>query len=252
MNAFCDVLVVGSGPAGLMAAKAAGRTGRARHPAELGPPFRRLGQLVRRNHRRHAGGRMGRSTVAAELGGAATMSACCRARRSGAITTTTRWPRWSGSPTTRQAPAKGEPRHRYWTIRARTVVLATGAFERPLVFPGNDRPGVMLAMPAERYANEFGVLPGEKIALFTNNDSAYRAAAGLKKAGAPIVAIVDVRADSRRHARAGRRSRRGILAGHAVVATEGGKALSGIKVQRFDMRPARSPAKRAASMPTAC
>ena len=59
---------------------------------------------------------------------------------------------------------KGEPRQRHWTIRAGRVVLATGAFERPLVFPGNDRPGVMLASAAERYASEFGVLPGEKIA----------------------------------------------------------------------------------------
>ena len=63
-------------------------------------------------------------------------------------------------------PARGEPRHRHWTIRAKSVVLATGAFERPFVFPGNDRPGVMLASAAQRYAGEFGVLPGEKIVLF--------------------------------------------------------------------------------------
>src|SRR5690606_13839113 len=89
---------------------------------------------------------------------------------------------------------KGTPRHRHWTIRAGSVVLATGALERPLVFPGNDRPGIMLAAAAERYAVEYGVLPGEKIAVFTNNDGAYRAAAALKKAGAAIAAIVDVRA----------------------------------------------------------
>jgi sarcosine oxidase subunit alpha len=77
--------------------------------------------------------------------------------------------------------AKGEPRHRMWTIRARTVVLATGALERPIVFPGNDRPGVMLASAAERYLNEFGVLPGREIVLFTNNDTAYRAVSALKR-----------------------------------------------------------------------
>ncbi|TIX24515.1 MAG: sarcosine oxidase subunit alpha family protein, partial [Mesorhizobium sp.] len=86
----------------------------------------------------------------------------------------------------KERPGKGEPRHRYWTIRAKSVVLATGSFERPLVFPGNDRPGVMLAHAAERYANEYGVLPGNRIALFTNNDSAYRSALALKKAGAAI------------------------------------------------------------------
>ena len=93
----------------------------------------------------------------------------------------------------KREPAKGEPRHRHWSIRAGQVVLATGALERPIVFPGNDRPGVMLASAAERYASEFGVLPGERIALFTNNDSAYRAAVALRKAGAQIAAIVDVR-----------------------------------------------------------
>src|SRR5690606_37941298 len=56
--------------------------------------------------------------------------------------------------------SKGEPRHRHWTIRAGRVVLATGAFARPMVFPGNDRPGVMLASAAQRYANQFAVLPG--------------------------------------------------------------------------------------------
>ena len=53
-------------------------------------------------------------------------------------------------------------------------MLATGALERPIVFPGNDRPGVMLASAAERFANEFGVVAGKDIVVFTNNDSAYR------------------------------------------------------------------------------
>jgi sarcosine oxidase subunit alpha len=136
----------------------------------------------------------------------------------------------------KERPAKGEPRHRQWTIRAGHVVLATGALERPLVFPGNDRPGVMLAGAAERYANEFGVLPGEKIAVFTNNDSAYRAALALRKAGASIVAIVDVRPELSAETREiASRAEAELLTGHAVAGTEGGKALSGIKVQRFDM-----------------
>src|SRR4029453_11218338 len=85
----------------------------------------------------------------------------------------------------------GEPRHRHWSIRAGAVVLATGAFERPLVFPGNDRPGIMLAGAAERYAVEFGVIPGDKAVVFTNNDSAYRAAVALAKAGGGVTTIVD-------------------------------------------------------------
>ena len=132
------------------------------------------------------------------------------------------------------AERKG-PRERIWRVRAREVVLATGAIERPLVFANNDRPGVMLASAAARYACDFGVLPGERIAVFANNDSAYANAALLREAGATIVAIVDMRAaiseDARRLA-----SECGgeLLVGHAVVATEGGKGLTGFKVQKFD------------------
>ena len=92
MNAFCDVLVVGSGPAGLMAAKAAAESGARVILAELEPAFRRLGQLVGRDDRRHAGGRMGRRDSVDELARRATMSGFCRAPPSGATTTTTRSP----------------------------------------------------------------------------------------------------------------------------------------------------------------
>ena len=162
MNAFCDVLVVGSGPAGLMAAKAAAERGQRVILAELDAALRRHGQLVGRDDRRHAGGRLGRRARSRNCPSAA-MSGCSTAPRCGATTTATRLPRWSASPTTRRVAGKGEPRHRHWSIRAGAVVLATGAFERPLVFPGNDRPGVMLAGAAERYANEFGVIAGDKV-----------------------------------------------------------------------------------------
>ncbi|MFA6154415.1 sarcosine oxidase subunit alpha [Mesorhizobium sp.] len=234
MNAFCDVLVVGSGPAGLMAAKAASDQGARVMLADLES---RLGGSANWSDESIDGAPAAdwaRRTVA-ELEGRDNVRLLPR---------TTVWGYYDNNTLAalervsdhKEQPARGEPRHRYWAIRARSVVLATGAFERPLVFPGNDRPGVMLAHAAERYANEFGVLPGQRIALFTNNDSAYRAAIALKKAGASIVAIVDVRpepsADMRElAAEAGAE----FLAGHAVVATEGGKALSGLKLQRFDM-----------------
>ena len=135
----------------------------------------------------------------------------------------------------RSIAGKGEPRHRHWSIRAGAVVLGTGAFERPLVFPGNDRPGVMLAGAAERYANEFGVVVGDKAVVFTNNDSAYRAAAALVKAGGGVTTIVDVRADISPGARSlAADANAELLTGHAIVATEGGQAVSGVKVQRFD------------------
>src|SRR5438067_1544020 len=90
------------------------------------------------------------------------------------------------------APA-GLPRLRLWHIRARQIVLAAGALERPLVFPGNDRPGVMLASAVESYIRHYAVLPGRRAVVFADNDDAYRTAATLTEAGAEIAAIVDPR-----------------------------------------------------------
>ncbi|MVA58865.1 sarcosine oxidase subunit alpha [Agrobacterium vitis] len=90
-------------------------------------------------------------------------------------------------------PAKGLPRERLWQVRAKKVVLATGAIERHMVFANNDRPGIMLASAARTYLNHFGVAVGVKVAVYTAHDSAYEAAIDLKKAGVQIVAIIDTR-----------------------------------------------------------
>ena len=126
------------------------------------------------------------------------------------------------------APAAGAPRERLWQVRAREVVLATGAIERPLVFPGNDRPGVMLASARTTYLHRYGVRVGERVVLVTGCDAAYATALDLHRAAgiaiAPIAAcatalpsaaacgagieVVD-RRDRARHARpAGRPQRR--------------------------------------------
>ncbi|WP_454621005.1 sarcosine oxidase subunit alpha [Bradyrhizobium cenepequi] len=91
------------------------------------------------------------------------------------------------------APIAKLPRERMWQVRAREVVLATGAIERPLVFPDNDRPGIMMAEAARTYLNRYGVLPGTRAVVFTACDSAYRAALELMDAGVEIAAIADVR-----------------------------------------------------------
>jgi sarcosine oxidase, subunit alpha len=88
------------------------------------------------------------------------------------------------------------PRERLWRIRARAVIAATGAFERPLVFPDNDRPGVMLAGAAEKYARAFGVACGRRAVIAAASDNAYAIAAGLRSAGIEIAALVDAREPS--------------------------------------------------------
>ena len=90
-------------------------------------------------------------------------------------------------------PPAGQARERLWQLRAREVVLATGAIEQPLVFPGNDRPGIMLAGAAQTYLRRYGVRTGSRAVVVTSNDSAYQAALELRAAGVEIAAIADLR-----------------------------------------------------------
>jgi sarcosine oxidase subunit alpha len=93
------------------------------------------------------------------------------------------------------SPPAGRARERLWKLRARRVVLAAGAIERPLVFGNNDRPGVMLAGAARSYANRYGVLPGRRAVVFAADDSGYAAARDLARAGVEIAAVADLRAE---------------------------------------------------------
>lgn len=234
MNAYCDLLVVGSGPAGLSAAIAAAEQGKdvilADIASRLGGSANWSGEKIDGQSAREWAAR-----CAEDL-----------AKRGNVrlLTRTNVWGYYDGNTiaaTERVGDHKnvsgiGEPRHRHWTIRAGAVVIATGAFERPMVFPGNDRPGVMLAGAAKRFASEFGVLAGDRLAVFTNNDSAYDAALSLKQAGASITCIVDVRAEVSEAARAAvSQCGAELLTGHAVVATEGRRKTTGIKVQPYSI-----------------
>ena len=91
------------------------------------------------------------------------------------------------------SPGHDLPRERLWQVRAKRVILATGAIERHMVFADNDRPGVMLASAGRTYLNHYGVAVGRKVGVYTSNDSAYAAAIDLKKAGVEVAAIVDLR-----------------------------------------------------------
>ncbi len=90
-------------------------------------------------------------------------------------------------------PGDGRPRHRLWRIRAERIITATGAIERPLSFAGNDIPGVMLASAMRDYVDLYGVAPGDRTVLITNNDDGYRTALSLSQAGITVPAILDIR-----------------------------------------------------------
>ncbi len=85
------------------------------------------------------------------------------------------------------------PREKLWRIRAGEVVLAQGAIERPLVFDGNDTPGVMLSSAARSFANRYGVAVGKAVVLMASHDSGWHDVFALAKAGVGIAAIIDVR-----------------------------------------------------------
>lgn len=118
------------------------------------------------------------------------------------------------------APGPNQVRQRQWIIRPGRIVLATGALERLIAFPGNDRPGVMLASAAATYVSRYGVAPGKKAVFFLNNDAAYHEADVLAQAGVEIAGIVDVRPDSLKGREAERKGFP-VWFGSQIVATEG-------------------------------
>ncbi|MEV1171862.1 2Fe-2S iron-sulfur cluster-binding protein [Nonomuraea sp. NPDC049784] len=201
----CDVLVVGGGPAGLAAAVAAGRAG---------------ARVILMDDQPALGGDLlnGRLLLdgAPALEWVAGLSLSARV-----LTRTTAVGYYDHNYVVAvERRARGE---RLWHIRARRVVLATGAHERSLAFPGNDRPGVMLASAARAYANRYGVAAGRRAVVFACADSGYEAARDLAAAGVEVVAIVDPRPQPLVP---------GPLAGQVVTGTTGdaGGVLDGVWV----------------------
>ena len=128
-------------------------------------------------------------------------------------------------------PPQDAPRERMWRVRARQVILAQGALEKPLVFDGNDRPGVMLAGAAQTYLNRYGVKVGDNAAVVTCHDSAYYAAFDLVDAGGRVAVIVDTRDQVRPDLADAARSRDiQLLTGHTVTATGGRLRIRSIRV----------------------
>jgi sarcosine oxidase, subunit alpha len=229
-HAHCDVLIVGAGPSGLSAALAAGRSG---------------ARVVLVDDNPAPGGSLrGRSAtiddvpalawvdqVAGELDAMANVRVLTRATAFGyydqnLLAVCERIADHVAVPRSHQ------PRQRLWWIRARRVVLATGAIERPMVFAGNDLPGVMLASAVRTYQLQYAVKCGRRAVVFTNNDSAYECVSALMGGGVPVAAVVDARSGGPGHAARAIAESAGVelLCGYAVVGTLGKKQLSGVEV----------------------
>ncbi len=225
---FCDLLVIGAGPAGLAAALAAGRAGLRVIVAET--DARVGGQLLAERH--EVAGMSGVAWVDFAL---AELRAMSNVR---VLTRTTVFGVFDGREYGAvervsdhlAVPLPGQPKQRLWKIVARHALLASGATERPITFANNDRPGVMLASAAQAYATRHAAAPGQRGIIFTTGDSGWSAAADLVAAGVSLAAVVDSRAEVSPLAEEVRRGGVQVFAG-AVVQEVHGRSMSGATIR---------------------
>jgi heterotetrameric sarcosine oxidase alpha subunit len=229
--AHCDVLVIGGGPAGLAAARVAARSG-----ARV---------VVCQQSARFAGMLLGAS---AEVEGRPasdwvdeTVAELAAQPEATMLARTTAFGYYDANLVGAlervadhlPAPPAHRPRQRMWMIRAKAVVLASGAIERGIAYANNDLPGTMLAGAALTYATRYGVRLGTRAVVFTNNDGAYAAALALHASGVGIAAIVDARSEAQLGGPLPARAREAGLAmlpAHVIVHARGRLRVSGVDI----------------------
>lgn len=192
----CDLLIIGAGPAGLMAALTAGRAG---------------ADVIIADEDFTLGGRLNSETfvigdqpgavwaaqTVAELDSLPNVRIMSRTIVIGAFDHGIYGAVERVSDHV-HTPVEGKPRQILWRLYTKKTILAAGATERPIAFDNNDRPGIMLSAAMRTYANRFAVTADKRIAIFTNNDDGHRTAADLHAKGVKISAVVDIRPDAPR------------------------------------------------------
>ncbi|MFZ1346942.1 MAG: 2Fe-2S iron-sulfur cluster-binding protein, partial [Tabrizicola sp.] len=225
--AFCDVLVVGAGVAGLLAAKAAADAGSRVILLEQAPT---LGGRAPVDETEVQGQPVEAWLSAMESDLAARDHVTIRTRTCGFGVYDHGYV-LADERVADHTPGDGRPKHRLWRIRTGKIVTATGAIERPLSFAGNDIPGVMLASAVRDYVVNYAVSPGDRTVIVTNNDSAYQTALALKAAGLDVPAILDAReAADGPLPQAARAAGIRVLTGKAIASVKGGKRVTGVTV----------------------